>query len=90
MRNSLNTLLFSLLLLLLSFTTKASSSSQTKYTKDVVAAGRVAGRHGLKKKPTSMVEVGLLVLNELHLVRGTMEGMLDVMRGEIGVKQRSH
>lgn len=51
-----------------------------QFNKDLTAAQRVEGRHGLKKKPSSAVEVGLLIVEELRQIKGVMTGMLDTMR----------
>ena len=59
------------------------SQRQGDYTAAVTAAMRVAGRHELRKKPTSMVEVGLLQLEEQRRMNRVLEGMLDVQRAVV-------
>lgn len=54
------------------------------YDADIMAQLRVDVRHGTTKKPTSMVEVGLLLVQELKAIRGTLEGVYDVMRVMVG------
>jgi len=56
---------------------------QADYTKAVEAHLRVAGRHGLRKKPTSAVEVRLLQLEELCRQTCLFEGMLDSYRAVV-------
>ena len=59
------------------------ATRQKKYKTEVEAATRTAGRHGLRKKPTSAVEVGLLQLEESKKLRHVIEGLLDVARAVV-------
>lgn len=65
----------------------ALGERQAKYTEEVTAFCRVAGRYGLHKKPTSMVEVGLLQLEESRHTTWALEGLLDL--GRAVVRSRS-
>lgn len=56
---------------------------QKAYTKAVEALVRVQKRHGLKKRPTSATEVGLLILKTMNGILETMNGMYDIMRSDV-------
>lgn len=62
------------------------ANCQRSYIADVTAATRVAGRQGLRKKPTSQVEVSLLLLEEQRRTNRALEGMLDVFRSVVGFR----
>lgn len=55
------------------------------YGADLTAQMRIDGGYGNQKKPTSMVEVRLLLVEELQGIRKTLEGVYDVMRVRVGL-----
>lgn len=50
------------------------------YNADLTAQQRVDVRRGGTRRPTNVVDVGLLVVDELQGIRKTLDGIHDTMR----------
>ena len=57
---------------------------QARYTKNVTAATRIAGRRGLRSKPKSSVEVQLLILDAMTAQNHILQGAVDSYRAVVG------
>ena len=55
----------------------------TQYTRDVEAFICTQNKHGLKHRPKTIVEVGLLLVDEVQKLNRNMAGMYDIMRSAV-------
>ena len=53
------------------------------YTKAVEAHVKALGKQGLKHRPQTTVEVGLLLVSQLETLNRTMLGISDMMRSSV-------